>query len=116
MATWAQLVPALQVDPDISPTLARGEYLAMTTCNECHGLDLKGDPPDGSGSPDLTLIIQAYNQADFEHLMRTGEAIGGRSDLGLMSVVAKDRFAYLTQQELDDLYLYLRSLHGVPTP
>ena len=41
-------------------------------------------------------------------------AKGGRTELPLMSMVAKDRFAYFTEQELDDLLAYLRTLPGQP--
>ena len=37
MAEWADRVPPLRVDADAEPQRARGEYLAMTMCNECHG-------------------------------------------------------------------------------
>jgi len=42
MADLAKEVPVLNVNPDKFPELARGEYIAMTSCNECHGLDLRG--------------------------------------------------------------------------
>jgi mono/diheme cytochrome c family protein len=34
-------VPPLRRGDDPDPRMARGEYLAMTTCNECHGLGLR---------------------------------------------------------------------------
>jgi mono/diheme cytochrome c family protein len=42
MVDQVAALPPLTVDPAEAPQLARGEYLAMTTCNECHGLDLRG--------------------------------------------------------------------------
>jgi len=38
--------------------------------------------------------------------MRTGEPVGGRR-LGLMAEVARGRFAYLTEREIDAIYDYL---------
>jgi len=115
MADWVAEVPSLRADSAVDPVLARGEYMAMTTCNECHGLDLRGAiHPDGS-TPDLA-IVAAYTEADFRRLMKEGIGIGGRADLGLMTLVATDRFAALTEQELLDLYAYLQTLADAPAP
>ena len=113
MAEWAVHMPELLLGPDDDPQLVRGEYLAKTTCNECHGFDLRGDLAGDMAMPDLA-ILAAYSDDDFRHLMKTGEAIGGRSDLPLMSMVARDRFAYFTEDELADLLAYLRTLPGTP--
>ena len=110
MVDWLVRVPALSVDSAENPDLARGEYLAMTTCNECHGFDLKGDQAVDFVTPDLTIMIKAYNEVDFRRLMQHGIGLGGRENLGLMTVVAKDRFAFFTEQELTDLYIYLNTL------
>ena len=115
MADWVGDVPPLRADSAADAALARGEYLAMTTCNECHGLDLRGAVwPDGS-TPDLA-IVAAYPEADFRRLMKEGIGIGGRSDLGLMTLVATERFAAFTEQELLDLYAFLPTLAGTPVP
>lgn len=98
-----------QSDPD--PAIARGEYLAMTGCTECHGFNLRGDnpfDPPGTGPPDLAMVA-AYDKADFARLMRTGLPPGDR-DLGLMAGVAKRRFSHWTDTEVADLYAYLSSL------
>lgn len=92
--------------PESDPA-AYGNYLARTICAECHATDLRGDP--GLPSPNLA-VTAAYSPADFERLLRTGVAVGGR-DLGLMRKVALERFAHLTEQEVQALYGYLRSLH-----
>ncbi len=109
-AAMATQVPALQLDSSRQPVLAKGEYVAMTTCNECHGRDLRGEVFFDEQNPDLTLMIKAYSEVDFRRLMKHGEALGGRSDLGLMTYVAQSRFAYFTEQELTGLYAYLNSL------
>ncbi len=112
MSDWVALVPALSVDADTEPQLARGEYLAMTMCNECHGLDVRGQwfyqPP----TPDLAIAPMLYSRAQFERLIETGVAADGR-ELGLMALVAPDRFPDLSDTEVDDLYAYLASLQDV---
>jgi len=113
MAEWADHMPALELGGADAPQLVRGEYLAKTTCNECHGFDLRGQSEGGPPVPDLA-IVSAYTDEQFRHLMKTGEAIGGRTDLGLMSIVAKDRFAHFTDEELADLLAYLRTLASQP--
>ena len=104
--------PPLLGDGD-DPQLVRGEYLAKTSCNECHGFDLRGMEDIDFVTPDLA-ILAAYSDSDFRTLMQRGEAIGGRTDLGLMTMVARDRFAHFTEQELNDLLAYLRTLPGQP--
>ncbi len=64
--------------------------------------------------PDLA-IVAGYPWDDFQTLMKTGVPLDGR-DLGLMGVVARDRFASFTEQELDDLYRFLQTLPGRPIP
>jgi mono/diheme cytochrome c family protein len=93
--------------PDRSNPIARGRYIAMTTCSECHGNDLKGQ----HGTPDL-VISSAYTGEQFRHFMRTGEALGKR-ELRLMSNVARDRFSHLSSDEIEALHLFLRSMTGV---
>ncbi|WP_223788732.1 c-type cytochrome [Marinicella meishanensis] len=103
-------VPPLKLEDAENGDLRAGEYLAMTTCNECHGLDLQGENfPDGS-TPNLAAMIKAYDKAQFDRLMKQGVGLGERADLGLMSMVAKDRFAYFTEDELRQLYAYLQQL------
>lgn len=112
-ADWAvpgyiDRVPQLERANDPNPAMARGEYLAMTTCNECHGLSLRADIPwvDDHPAPDLIAVIGAYNEADFRHFMKTGKAMGDR-ELEMMSGVARGRFAFFTDEEVGDLYAYL---------
>ncbi|MEZ5920271.1 MAG: cytochrome c [Parvularculaceae bacterium] len=115
MAHWAARVPALFVDAEAEPRRAHGEYLAMTMCNECHGLDLRGQVLyEGDWTPDLA-IVAAYLREDFEKLITTGVAMGERQ-LELMGLVAPDRYQTLTAAEKDDLYLFLKSLSAEPVP
>ena len=87
------------------PELAKGEYLAMTMCTECHGANLKGVDEGGFITPNLT-IAAAYKFEDFAHLMKTGEASGGR-EVCLMTEVAESRFSYLFDEEVTALYAFL---------
>ena len=114
MAEWADRVPPLRVDAAAEPQRARGEYLAMTMCNECHGLDVRGQTLFGPPTPDLA-IVAAIEPEDFERLITTGIGLGGRA-LGLMGLVAPDRFPQLSEQEVADLYAYLSSLVREPAP
>lgn len=109
MAEWASTVPPLIYLSSPDSDIKRGEYLAKTTCNECHGLDLKGDYQPDFATPSLA-IVAAYTDQEFRYLMANGVARDGRSELGLMSTVARDRFAYFTDQELQDLLAYLRTI------
>lgn len=113
MAAWVKMVPELQFADHPDPAIRRGEYLAMTMCNECHGLDLRGaDNADGS-APDLA-VLGAYTDEDFRVLMKTGTALGGRDKLNLMSMIARDRFSALTEEELTSLLTFLRTLPERP--
>ncbi len=86
-----------------------GRYVAMTSCTECHGPDLRGDPTSGrSGAPSL-VVAAAYSDTDFARFMRTGVASGDRQ-LPMMSGVARGRFAYFTDREIRALHGYLKTL------
>lgn len=109
MPAWLTRAPGLELQNDPNASLARGEYIAMTTCNECHGFSLRADVPwesDGQ-TPDLIATMAGYDEADFRKLMREGAPIGGR-DLRLMDDVARARFSQFSDEELGDLYVYLR--------
>ena len=119
MADWVAMVPPLRVDPAEQPVMAEGEYLAMTMCNECHGLDLRGESyysgwDGGPPTPDLA-IVAAYDRTQFEALIESGYSPDGRS-LGLMSLVGPDRFTTLSESEVDSLHTFLQSLAERPAP
>jgi len=102
-------VPPLRRADDPDPAIARGEYLAMTTCNECHGFGLRADSPwEEDSAPDL-VVAMAYDADAFRRLMRTGIAIGDR-ELEMMSPVARSRFSDFSDAEIDDLYAFLRDM------
>lgn len=82
----------------------RGRYLASTICSECHGAALRGDAIEGSPS---LAVVAGYDLDQFRHLLRTGEPLGGRT-LGEMAEVARADFVLFTDQEVADLYAFLR--------
>ena len=109
---YGTLLAAEEVDhdaPRIPPEIdgkPNGEYLARTVCTECHGLDLRGAPDESA--PTLA-IVAAYSLDNFASLMKDGVPIGGR-ELDLMARVAKSRFAYFTEAEVESLHSYLGTL------
>ena len=98
---------AREQQPVVAGTsVERGRQIAAVACAECHGLSLEG----GTGAlktPDLS-IAAAYDLDAFKRLMRTGVGAGDR-ELGLMSQVARIRFARLTDDEVEQLQRYLRA-------
>ena len=94
----------MQQPPDLGPKLALGRYLAGATCSECHGGDLTGIP---DFAPDLD-IAGAYSAAELTTLLTTGKGKTPR-DLGLMSLVGKGHFSYLTQHERDAVIGYVQA-------
>jgi mono/diheme cytochrome c family protein len=104
-------VPPLTHAAGEDTPIARGEYIAKTTCIECHGFSLRADVPYlGETAPDL-IIVAGYDQAAFTHLMRTGKALGER-ELPMMSGVARGRFVHFTDAEIRDLYAFLSDMAG----
>ncbi len=91
--------PAINGDP-----VARGRYLAESICTECHGNNGRLRVPT---TPDLAIAAN-YSRDDFFHLMRTGEALGNRAIDHHMVEVAKYRYVYLHDDEIDALYRYTR--------
>jgi cytochrome c553 len=88
-----------------------GEYIAYTSCSECHGADLHGS--DDGSRPDLA-IAGAYSLEQFARLMRDGIALGER-ELGMMSDVARGRFSHFTDEEVAALHEYLRTRAAQPS-
>lgn len=95
--------------PAAGDSNALGAYLARTSCTECHGLTL-----DGDFGPDLR-IAAGYTPEQFAHFFKTGEALGGR-ELKLMSVMARNRFSHLTDEEEGALYSYLVARAAAQAP
>lgn len=95
--------------PDLGAAHAWGRYLAGATCAECHGADLTGVPDfsPGVSTPDLD-IAGAYSDAELATLLTTGEG-KTRKDLGLMSIVGKSHFSYLTPREKAAVIGYVKA-------
>jgi cytochrome c553 len=72
-----------------------GRYIAVLACGECHGLDQRG----GDSIPNLA-VAKAYSLEEFTHLMRTGEAKGGRKLRSLMAASARRRFSVFSDAEI----------------
>lgn len=115
IAGFLPQVPALIHANGANDALRRGEYFAMTTCIECHGFNLKGESPFGPTAGTSLVVIAGYDEPAFLRLMRTGIAIGDR-ELPRMSRVARRRFAGMTDQEVHDLYVYLRATVAAAAP
>ncbi len=101
---------AARINPVGPVAEARGHYLAKSVCSECHGQDLRGTP--AFEIPDL-VVASAYPLEDFRILMRTGVPSDGR-ELSTMASVAESRFAYFTDDEIDDLHAFLQTLASIP--
>jgi mono/diheme cytochrome c family protein len=115
MPAFLDRVPPLRHAEDADRRIARGEYIAMTACNECHGFSLRADSPFGAGTaPDL-IVVAGYDEVAFTRLMRRGIALGER-ELPRMSPVARGRFAHFTDQEVTDVYTFLRDMSAQALP
>ncbi len=107
-------VSAEQVDRSIprwgelpqTTSFDRGRYLASIVCSECHGLDFRGNALEGGPS---LAVLAIYAPDEFRHLLRTGKPIGGR-EIPKTSWMPEVDF---TDQEIDDLYTFLRAYHGL---
>ena len=79
-----------------------GRYIAMSSCTECHGERLQGDP---QGAPAL-IIVGGYTPSEFAKLMREGVPKDGK-EREMMSPVARSRFSHFTDEEVNALYAFL---------
>ncbi|MDX1517927.1 MAG: c-type cytochrome [Woeseiaceae bacterium] len=104
----AETIPSDEprLDPSPDDPVAFGKYLAMTSCTECHGADLRGWPSENI--PPLSVVV-AYSPENFMTLLRTGVPIGDR-ELDLMALVSVKRFSHFTDSEIAALHAYLRTL------
>lgn len=86
----------------------RGRHIALVACTECHGVNFAGFPEEGN--PPLA-VAKAYTDAEFVRLMREGLTKAGKqSESGLMSEVARGRFAHFTDEEIASLKGFLDRL------
>lgn len=96
---------ALYRDGTDNSDVPKGQQIARAACGECHNYDLMGR--SAMGSPPL-LVVHAYNLDQFKTLLTQGIKPNGEH-AGLMSVVAQNRFIKLTDQEITEIFDYLRS-------
>jgi hypothetical protein len=98
-----------RVPPDATPArgVELGQYLAVTVCSECHGLNLLGSPAFGPSPavPPLSVVV-GYTPDLFNRLMDRGVPASG-AELGLMRDVALSRFTRFTDRELNALFSFL---------
>jgi cytochrome c553 len=90
--------------PDNPTIIQKGNYLALTTCVECHGYDLRG----AYGNPPLT-IAKAYKEGEFVKFLKTGNVLGNR-ELPLMSDMCRRRFTHYSEEEIKSIYAFLMQL------
>jgi cytochrome c553 len=110
-----------RVPPAAEPTATFGAHLA-TVCTGCHRADFSGGPivggdPSWGPAPNLTPgagVLDAYDLASFDAVMRTGVRPNGTSVLAPMDVMPKYG-AKMTDVEIAALFAYLQSRPPVPT-
>lgn len=110
-------------NPKITPsggTTEHGEYLVRVACAGCHGPVLAGGPMatgDPSWPPAANLTVsgsmKSWSEADFVRLLRSGKRPDGSPVNSAMPWRAAGR---MSDEELHAVWLYLRSIPGVPTP
>jgi mono/diheme cytochrome c family protein len=101
MATAGKVAPAAR-------PADMGRYVADFACLACHKLHQEGMMEDGSTKvPALAPVVAAYDPARLKTLLRTG--VGTKPDHGIMSVVARESFAVLTDPEIDAIQTYLKA-------
>ncbi len=97
---------------DRSSPEAFGAYLTRTICTECHGADLRGEASDFLVTPSLG-VAAGYTPEQFRRLLREGVAASGEP-LDLMAEVARGRFTHYTDEEIEAIHAFARSLAGSP--
>lgn len=91
---------------DLGEPFALGRHIAMSTCAECHGSKLEGLP---DFTPSLIDVAPMYDDAAFTALLTEGKGLEGRT-LGLMALVGKGHFSYLTDRERKAVIEYVHAL------
>jgi cytochrome c553 len=82
-----------------------GRYFADALCSECHDLHAARSH-DGAPVPALAPIAAGYSLPDFQRLIHTGVASGGRK-LGLMTIIAQENLHALRDDEIAAIHAYL---------
>lgn len=101
--------------PIVAPstgTAEYGSYLASAVgCRDCHGPKLDGvvtGPGPGSGAPNLAAQAPGWKEEQFINVFRKGMSPSGRTLTDAMPW--KSYSKALTDDELRDLYAYLKTL------
>lgn len=102
-----------------SATAEYGHYVAAVGCRGCHNPSLSGGPIQG-GAPNwppaanLTPAgsLKAWTEANFAHFLRTGMRPNGTT-VGVVMPIRQTK--HLTDDEVQALWLYLKTLPSVPT-
>jgi mono/diheme cytochrome c family protein len=106
---------------DATAKVAHGKRLAVILdCAGCHGPNLQGEdmadkPEDGAMySPNITLKVPTYSDAQLDRLIRHGVPRDGR-EFWFMPV---ESYQFLSDADLDALTAYLRTVRpaGKPLP
>jgi cytochrome c553 len=93
---------------DLGPRFDGGRYLASISCAQCHGGDLTG-----SGyAPDLNITAK-YTRTQFFQLLYQGRSREGKW-IPVMSPLARARFRYFHDYEVNALYDYLVARKTLP--
>ena len=110
----ARLIAEANPPPEgAGPEAARGRYLALTVCSECHGSDLRGTSNPDFTSPDLRTVA-AYQLEDFTRLLRTGIALGERTPANHGAVSATEPVASDGWRDRRPVCLSARRAGGQP--
>jgi len=106
----------------LSQKVAHGKRLSyILDCHGCHADNLQGhdmsDDPAKQGSiysPNITLLVGKYSDAELERLIRHGQPKDGRT-FWFMPV---ESYQFLDDRDLDAIVAYLRTLKptGKPQP
>jgi mono/diheme cytochrome c family protein len=94
---------------EAGPTAAYGQYLASTTCVECHGKNLQGGKHPAPEAPPAPSLLPAgsWSVDDFARAVREGVVPGGRK---LTPWMPFKSFHDLTDVEVEALHRYLQTL------
>lgn len=88
-----------------------GRYFYDAICSECHHLGQPTPMHNGQTAPALGPMAASYDPAAFRSLLRTGVP-PDRRKLGLMTEVAQESAAALSDAEISALHAYLKGEAG----
>jgi len=96
---------------NLGPQHERGRGLSRINCAACHNGELQGYT---GFTPNLD-IAGAYSKAELTRLLTTGEG-KTKKNLGMMSDMARNHFAQLTQSEREAVVAYVKARVDRPQP